>query len=63
MNWQTKLQEIRDAGYTVLEIAEECNASRTAISDLATGRNSEPKHALGEALLKMHKRVMRRKPT
>jgi hypothetical protein len=61
MNWQEMLQQIRDSGLQVTEIAAKCDASRTAISDLLHGHNAEPKYHLALAIIALHKRVKRRR--
>ena len=55
-DWNRIIVEIRKAGMTDSEIAEAVGVCRHTIWGLCNGRTREPKHALGERLLDMHRR-------
>ena len=54
MNWQALLTELRDRGWTQQEIAERVGASQAAISDLKSGKTTNPAYTLGRALELLH---------
>jgi AraC-like DNA-binding protein len=61
MDWKTLLREIR-RHMTLDEIAKECGfASRGHVHDLANGHQLSVEWSRGQALIKLHKRVSRRK--
>jgi hypothetical protein len=61
MDWKTLLQDIR-RHKTLDAIAKECGfASRGHVHDLANGNQLSVEWSRGQALIKLHKRVMRRK--
>jgi hypothetical protein len=62
MNWSAIIHDLRSRRETYKSIAEACGfASKSHVHDLAHGRQTKVLWELGDALLKMHKRVMRRK--
>ena len=63
MNWSTLIADIRGKRVTLQDIADKCGfASKSHVHDLATGRQHRVLWEVGDALIKMHRRVMRRKP-
>lgn len=54
MEWQTIIQELRDAGVTQSEQAKACGLSPQSMSELANGIVKEPKHSVGAVLLGLH---------
>jgi transcriptional regulator with XRE-family HTH domain len=50
MNWQSLLTDLRKRGWTQQQIAERVGASQAAISDLNSGKTTNPAYALGRAL-------------
>lgn len=60
MNWTNLIQDLLDAGMTQAEIAEKCDTGQSHISCLYRGERKCPNYDLGEALVALHKRVMRR---
>jgi hypothetical protein len=63
MDWKALLADIRARGVTLDAIAQECKlSSKGHAHDIATGRQERVLWDAGQAILKMHKRVMRRKP-
>lgn len=62
MNWQAIIAEIRSRGLTLEDVRAACGfASRGHVHDLATGHQQALRWELGDALIKLHKRVKRRK--
>lgn len=62
MNWSALIQDLRQRRETYKSIAETCGfASKSHVHDLASGRQTKVLWELGDALIRMHKRVMRRK--
>lgn len=62
MNWQTLIAEIRERGVKLDEIRGECGfASKGHVHDLANNNQRSVVWEIGDALIKMHRRVMRRK--
>lgn len=60
MNWQTIIQDIR-RHMTLQEIADACKfASRGHLHALAMGTQKSVEWSKGQALLRLHKRMMRR---
>lgn len=59
MNWTEIIADLRSAGHTQAQIADEIKVTQATISDLATGVTKTPRWETGSALLAMHKRVMR----
>lgn len=55
MNWKTIIAELQACGVTQPQIATACGCAQATISDLATGKSTEPRHALGQAILAMHR--------
>ena len=62
MNWKQLIADIRSRGATLAEIAKTCGfASPGHVHDVANGRQPGVMWEVGDALIKLHKRVMRRK--
>ena len=62
MKWITIIADIRARGYTLEQIKDKAGfSSRGHVHDVAMGRQPRVMWEIGDALLKMHKRVMRRK--
>ena len=62
MDWQRMIAELRQRRLTLEDIAQACGfASRGHVHDLARGKQGEPRWSIGDALIRYHKRVMRRK--
>jgi transcriptional regulator with XRE-family HTH domain len=57
MNWSNVISNLQHTGLTQAQIAQRGGMSQPAVSALATGRNSAPSYANGEALLRLHKEV------
>ena len=55
MDWKIIIQELQAAGLTQQEIAKECMTGQSHISSLARGKRLEPRHSLGERLLRLHR--------
>jgi hypothetical protein len=62
MNWMQVVLELRERGCTLGYIAETCGlSSKGHVHDIASGKQRRVLWEAGDALLKLHKRVMRRK--
>jgi transcriptional regulator with XRE-family HTH domain len=55
MNWKTIIAELQACGFTQPQIAFACGCAQATISDLATGKSTEPRHSLGQSILALHK--------
>jgi predicted XRE-type DNA-binding protein len=53
--WSQIIADIQKRGLSQAQIAQACGCAQATISDLAKGATTEPRHALGEALLKLIK--------
>ncbi len=61
MNWKHIISDIRQAGATLDQIAEECGfASRGHVHDVFTGKQGEPRWSIGNQLLVMHRKALRK---
>lgn len=49
--WQNVVATLKDLGYTQKRIADAVGCDQSHISDLRTGKRSEPRYSLGEKLL------------
>lgn len=55
MNWQILVNELMAAGITQVQMAQECGCSQSSISDLRSGSIEEPRYAIGQKLIQLHK--------
>ena len=55
-NWPSIVTDLQ-AAHGRSELARKTGAGVTTLADLAAGKTSEPRHALGVKLLRLHKRV------
>jgi predicted transcriptional regulator len=53
MDWKKHIRKLEKLGFTLTEMHKRTGASISHIADLKTGRTPEPKHALGEQLIKL----------
>lgn len=56
MDWKQIISELQARGYTQPQIARYCGCGQASISDLATGKTSQPRYSLGELLLQLHRK-------
>ena len=62
MDWQRLISDLRRRHLTLADIAEACGfASRGHVHDLQRGKQGEPRWSIGDALIRLHRKVMRRK--
>lgn len=54
MDWNKIVTEIKDAGLTQALIAEHIGVSAGTLSELCSGKVTEPKWSKGDALLALH---------
>lgn len=59
MDWKKITADLAEAGCTQTEIATYLGISQASVSDIATGKTRRPSWEIGDALLRLHKRVMR----
>lgn len=57
MNWSVVIADIQAAGWSQPRIAAECDCAQSTISDLAAGRTKDPRYTIGEALLRLRRRL------
>lgn len=60
MNWVDTIALLKEAGYTQPEIAEACRCAQSTISDLATGKNDDPRNSIADALRALATKARRR---
>jgi transcriptional regulator with XRE-family HTH domain len=60
MDWKEVIGALMATGLTQKEIAAICNCGQATIADLYSGTTKEPKHALGERLRALHRKMTRR---
>jgi len=53
-DWSKRIRALRKTGLTLREIGEHAGLSTSAVSDLAQGRNSQPKGDAGLRLYALH---------
>lgn len=54
MEWKTIIADLQAAGVTQPQIAAACGCAQATVSDLATGKSTEPRYALGRSILALH---------
>ena len=59
MNWQKLISDIQAAGHSQGWIASELGIKQPSVSDIANGNTKNPTWAVGDKLVKLHRRVMR----
>ena len=60
MDWKTIIKEIQDCGLTQNQIKAACGCSQSLISAIATGTKGNPSFATGQAMIALHKKVVRK---
>jgi predicted XRE-type DNA-binding protein len=60
MNWNQLIKDIQDTGFSQVQIATHCGCGQATISELARGITVQPSYAIGQALVALHKRVLRK---
>lgn len=58
MDWKRLLEQLNEAGWSQARIAERCQSSQAAVSDLLRGATKEPRFGLGSRLLALHREVL-----
>lgn len=59
MDFKSLIEELVATGMTQVEIANECGCSQPAISDLLRGESTQPRYAVGKALVDLHAQRMK----
>lgn len=54
MDWNNLVTQIKDTGMTQAQIAKEVGVSEGTLSELCSGKVSEPKWSRGAALIALH---------
>jgi hypothetical protein len=57
MNWKTTISEIQAYGLTQPQIAAACGCAQATNNDLANEKTKEPRHSLGQSLLRLKDRL------
>jgi transcriptional regulator with XRE-family HTH domain len=60
MTWVDTISLLKEAGYTQPEIAEACGCAQSTISDLATGKNTDPRTSIADGLRDLAAKARRR---
>lgn len=60
MDWKKIISDIIGAGYTQDDIALVARIKQPSVSQIANGSTSNPSWFVGNEILKLHKRAMRR---
>lgn len=50
MDWKQIIAQLQAAGLSQAQIAARCGCVQATISDLASGKTSDPRHSLGQSL-------------
>ena len=58
MDWNKIVAEIKETGLTQAQIADEIGVSVGTLSELCSGKVSEPKWSKGDALLALHAKLV-----
>ena len=61
MDWNKIVSEIKETGMTQSEIAEIIDVAAGTLSELCSGKVTEPKWSKGDALLALHAERTKRK--
>ena len=56
MDWKSHIATLRKRGWTLTAIADAVGANVSTVSELARGSSTEPRWALGAAILALPKR-------
>lgn len=62
MNWTKIIDELRQRGYTMVDIARAIGVEPTTIQAIRGGRNQNPQWPTGDALIRLYKKAMRKYP-
>lgn len=54
MEWNKLVEELKEAGMTQAEIAEQIGVATGTLSELCTGKVIEPRWSKGDALIALH---------
>lgn len=61
ITWQQLIQDLRDSGMPMCVIAARCDLSPQAVTDIGSGRTTEPKGWSAVKMYALHSRRMRAK--
>jgi predicted transcriptional regulator len=50
MDWKQVINQLQAGGLSQPQIAARCKCGQATISDLASGKTTDPRHSLGQAL-------------
>lgn len=60
-NWASRIQELRDSGLSLTEIAKRADMPLSTVGDLSTGRSKSPRWDAAVRLDRLHNEVCRPK--
>lgn len=60
MDWKSVIADLQRAGYTQPQIAEACRCGQSTISEIFSGRTSQPRADLGLRLQALHRKARRK---
>ena len=58
MDWKLLIADLRAHGLSQPQIAARCNCGQATISDIASGKTTDPRHSLGQALRELHAEII-----
>lgn len=61
MDWKQIVADIQASGVSQVQIAEACGCSQATVSELATGKNCDPRASIALRVLQLHKKALRRR--
>ncbi|WP_315384729.1 helix-turn-helix transcriptional regulator [Microvirgula aerodenitrificans] len=62
MDWQKIIRDLIEHGLTQNEISAAADISQSHISAILNGKRLQPSWAIGERLIRLHRKVTKRKP-
>jgi hypothetical protein len=60
-SWKEIVAEILDTGLTQVEVAARCNTTQGHVSSMLRGIKRHPSWELGDKLLSLHRRIVKRR--
>lgn len=59
-NWPEVLRLLKAAGYTQEQIADECDCAQSVISDIAKGKNTDPRVSIADGIRRLEAKAKRK---
>jgi len=60
MDWKSLIQDLLDSGMTQTAIGDQIFLSQSCVNDLLKGRTKDIRWRSGDALMRLHMRVMKK---